>query len=61
MRAWITKGSIRLIADTDDETDLLRELPNRVFKAMEYICESQGHRKGKTEIYLTEVKNVSST
>ena len=61
MRAWVTSGAIRLIADTDDETGLLRELPNRVFKAMEYVCKSEGHRKGKSEIYLTEVKDVSTT
>jgi len=55
MRAWVSKGSIRLIADNDLEKEMLKELPNRVFKAMEYVCKSDGYLKGVAEMYLNEV------
>jgi len=60
MRAWISKEAIRLIADNELEADLLRALPNRVFKAMNYVCKSEGYLKGIAEIYLDEVKEIIS-
>jgi len=56
MRAWISKGAIRLIADNEMERDMLSSIKTRSFKAMDYVCKSEGYQKGFAEIYLNEVK-----
>jgi len=71
VRAWVTKGAIRLIAEevspqgkipvevlTEMEKDLLRGLCGRTFKAADYCNQpssKKGTKKGTLEIYLTEV------
>ena len=71
MRAWISKGGIRLIAEevspqgslpveilTEGEMDLLRGLRGRTFRAADYCnapSSKKGVRKGMLEIYLEEV------
>jgi len=62
MRAWVTERSVRLIAEEsyeDMEVALLHSLRGRTFKAMDYTCKSEGYQKGRAEIYLMEVKDVS--
>ena len=54
MRAWVSKGAIRLIADSELEEDMLRALPNRTFTAMPYLHRSSGYLKGRSEINLIE-------
>ena len=72
MRAKISKGGIRLIAEevlpqgdlpveilTEMEIDQLRGLRGRTFKAFDYCNQpssKKGTRKGILELYLVEVK-----
>jgi len=72
MRAWVTKGAVRLIAEkypktgalpvhqlTAMEMGLLMSLRGRTFKARDYCnapSSKKGTKKGTLEIYLTEVK-----
>lgn len=64
MRAWITKGAIRLIAETDLEASMLRSTVNKNFRSMSYVCSPssyKGDHKGIAELYLDEVKETVSS
>lgn len=76
MRAKISKGGIRLIAEevtptgdlpveifTKMEKDQLRGLRGRTFRAIDYCNQpssKKGTRKGTLELYLEEVKTSVS-
>ena len=72
MRAWITKGAVRIIAEeypktgelpveilTQMEKEMLMSLRGRTFKARDSCnapSSKKGTKRGTLEIYLTEVK-----
>ena len=77
MRAWVTKGAVKLTAEeypktgelpvdilTQMEKDMLRSLCGRVFKARDRCnaaSSKKGIKKGTLELYLTEIVPLDLT